>query len=144
MREREKLSRYIFLYPKKKRKTTTTIIGRISGRRASNETKFGPIEAPENTDPDAVTMEQELGPQASIPGDGKGTPARGRDKAPTHADLKGGEPGRAPPGAGGLVTGNLRSPTTGPTSTAYDSTFFTVGERILFSGAVTKLLLRKK
>ncbi|CAM6059014.1 unnamed protein product [Sphagnum tenellum] len=42
---------------------------------ASNETKLGPIEAPANTDPDAVTMKQELGPRASIPGYGKGTPA---------------------------------------------------------------------
>ncbi len=40
----------------------------------------------------------------------KGHTSRGRDKAPTHADLKGGETGRALPGAGALVTGNLRSP----------------------------------
>jgi hypothetical protein len=78
-RERERNSADIFFNTEKKQKktttTTTTIKGRISGRRASNETKLGPIEAPANTDPDAVTMEQELGPQASIPGDGKGTPA---------------------------------------------------------------------
>ncbi len=77
MRERERGTQPIYFFiPKKKTTTTTTTInGRISGRRASNETKLGPIEAPANTDPNAVTMEQELGPRASIPGYGKGTPA---------------------------------------------------------------------
>jgi len=76
-RERERGTQpiYFFIPKKKKTTTTTTINGRISGRRASNETKLGPIEAPANTDPNAVTMEQELGPRASIPGYGKGTPA---------------------------------------------------------------------